>query len=66
MNSPAPECLRLIRHPVIVYFTSYYLCLLGGKRDIEDRIIPRSLDADDSDVDVKSDNERLVGRISIF
>ncbi|KAA0065755.1 protein CWC15-like protein [Cucumis melo var. makuwa] len=30
------------------------LLLEGGKRDIEDRIIPRSLDADDSDVDVKT------------
>ncbi|TYK13779.1 protein CWC15-like protein [Cucumis melo var. makuwa] len=35
------------------------LLLEGGKRDIEDRIIPRSLDADDSDVDVKSDDESL-------
>ncbi|XP_022965169.1 protein CWC15 homolog [Cucurbita maxima] len=33
------------------------LLLEGGKRDIEDRIIPRSLDADDSDVDIKSDSE---------
>ncbi|CAK9321762.1 unnamed protein product [Citrullus colocynthis] len=33
------------------------LLLEGGKRDIEDRIVPRSLDADDSDVDVKSDDE---------
>ena len=33
------------------------LLLEGGKRDAEDRIIPRSVDADDSDVDVKSDDE---------
>uniref|UniRef100_A0A803LQA5 Uncharacterized protein n=1 Tax=Chenopodium quinoa TaxID=63459 RepID=A0A803LQA5_CHEQI len=36
-----------------------HLLLEGSKRDIEDRIIPRSVDADDSDVDVKSDDERL-------
>lgn len=40
--------------------------LLGGKRDIEDRIVPRSLDADDSDVDVKSDDERFVSWLSIL
>ncbi|XP_021740753.1 protein CWC15 homolog [Chenopodium quinoa] len=34
-----------------------HLLLEGSKRDIEDRIIPRSVDADDSDVDVKSDDE---------
>ncbi|KAK8962363.1 hypothetical protein KSP40_PGU008939 [Platanthera guangdongensis] len=31
--------------------------LEGGKRDVEDRIVPRSIDADDSDVDVKSEDE---------
>ena len=31
--------------------------LLGSKRDPEDRIVPRSVDADDSDVDIKSDND---------
>lgn len=40
--------------------------LLGGKRDIEDRIIPRSLDADDSDVDVKSDDERFLSWLSVL
>lgn len=30
----------------------------GSKREIEDRIIPRSADADDVDVDAKSDDER--------
>lgn len=34
------------------------LILIGAKRDTEDRIIPRSVDADDSDVEVKSDDER--------
>ncbi|GMN44124.1 hypothetical protein TIFTF001_013320 [Ficus carica] len=34
-----------------------HLLLEGSKRDTEDRIIPRSVDADDSDVDVKSDDE---------
>ncbi|XP_062110967.1 uncharacterized protein LOC133822600 [Humulus lupulus] len=34
-----------------------HLLLEGSKRDIEDRIIPRSVDADDSDVEVKSDED---------
>ncbi|KAL2945037.1 Protein CWC15-like protein A [Bienertia sinuspersici] len=34
-----------------------HLLLEGSKREAEDRIIPRSVDADDSDVDVKSDDE---------
>lgn len=34
-----------------------HLLLEGAKRDTEDRIIPRSVDADDSDVEVKSDDE---------
>ncbi|KAK6935463.1 Pre-mRNA-splicing factor Cwf15/Cwc15 [Dillenia turbinata] len=34
-----------------------HLQLEGPKRDTEDRIVPRSVDADDSDVDVKSDDE---------
>ncbi|CAN4117842.1 unnamed protein product [Withania somnifera] len=33
------------------------LFLEGSKREIEDRIVPRSADADDADVDVKSDDE---------
>lgn len=44
------------------------LCL-GSKRDPEDRIIPRSVDADDSDVDIKSDDERylfLISSILVF
>lgn len=32
----------------------------GSKREIEDRIVPRSADADDADVDVKSGDERFV------
>lgn len=34
--------------------------ITGNKRDTEDRIAPRSVDADDSDVEVKSDDERLL------
>ncbi|OVA08277.1 Pre-mRNA-splicing factor Cwf15/Cwc15 [Macleaya cordata] len=34
---------------------SGHLLLEGMKRDAEDRIVPRNIDADDSDVDVKSD-----------
>ncbi|KAH7545423.1 uncharacterized protein LOC107416386 [Ziziphus jujuba] len=34
-----------------------HLLLEGAKRDTEDRIVPRSVDADDSDVEVKSDDE---------
>lgn len=31
------------------------LPFIGVKRDAEDRIVPRSVDADDSDIEVKSD-----------
>ncbi|KNA20641.1 hypothetical protein SOVF_050480 [Spinacia oleracea] len=34
-----------------------HLLLEGSRRDAEERIVPRSVDADDSDVDVKSDDE---------
>jgi len=34
--------------------------LTGSKREIEDHIVPRSVDADDSDVEVKSDDERFL------
>ncbi|CAI9755016.1 unnamed protein product [Fraxinus pennsylvanica] len=33
-----------------------HLLLEGSKREVEDRIVPRSVDADDADVDVKSDD----------
>ncbi|KAK9269512.1 hypothetical protein L1049_001287 [Liquidambar formosana] len=33
-----------------------HLLLEGTKRDADDRIVPRSVDADDSDVEVKSDD----------
>lgn len=37
----------------------FSLVLFAGRREVEDRIIPRSIDADDSDGDVKDqDNER--------
>lgn len=36
---------------------SSQLLLEGSKREIEDRIVPRSADADDIDVDAKSDDE---------
>ncbi|KAK9090194.1 hypothetical protein Sjap_023371 [Stephania japonica] len=36
---------------------SGHLLLEGVKRDAEERIIPRSIDADDSDVDANSDDE---------
>lgn len=36
------------------------IVVAGAKREIEDRIVPRSADADDADVDVKSDDERFV------
>ncbi|KAJ0045963.1 hypothetical protein Pint_03751 [Pistacia integerrima] len=36
---------------------SSHLLLEGSKRDNEDRVIPRNVDADDSDVEVKSDDE---------
>ncbi|XVE50889.1 hypothetical protein DITRI_Ditri01bG0199700 [Diplodiscus trichospermus] len=34
-----------------------HLLLEGAKRETEDRIVPRSVDADDSDVEVNSDDE---------
>ncbi|XWS11390.1 hypothetical protein CRYUN_Cryun38cG0079800 [Craigia yunnanensis] len=34
-----------------------HLLLEGAKREAEDRIVPRSVDADDSDVEVNSDDE---------
>ncbi|CAO2835770.1 unnamed protein product [Amaranthus hypochondriacus] len=34
-----------------------HLLLEGSRREAEDRIIPKSVDADDSDLDVKSDDE---------
>ncbi|XP_077248164.1 cwf15 / Cwc15 cell cycle control family protein [Tasmannia lanceolata] len=34
-----------------------HLLLEGTKRDAEDRLLPRNVDADDSDVDVKSEDE---------
>ncbi|VFQ61576.1 unnamed protein product [Cuscuta campestris] len=36
---------------------SNYLLLEGSKRETEDRIVPRSADADDADVDVNSDGD---------
>ncbi|XP_012071076.1 protein CWC15 homolog [Jatropha curcas] len=36
---------------------SNQLLLEGNKRDTEDRIMPRTVDADDSDVEVNNDNE---------
>ena len=38
----------------------YFFLTTGSKRDAEDRIVPRHEDADDSDVEVKSDDERLL------
>lgn len=34
--------------------------MTGVGRDLEDRIVPRSADADDADVDINSDEERLL------
>ncbi|XP_039037154.1 spliceosome-associated protein CWC15 homolog [Hibiscus syriacus] len=34
-----------------------HLLLEGGKRETEDRIFPRSVDADDSDVELNNDDE---------
>lgn len=34
--------------------------MTGSKREMEDHIVPRSVDADDSDVEVKSDDDRLI------
>ncbi|KAG1359326.1 protein CWC15 [Cocos nucifera] len=39
------------------HFTSKDKSYAGSKREAEDRIVPRNIDADDSDVEVKSDDE---------
>ncbi|CAL5343826.1 unnamed protein product [Camellia sinensis] len=36
-----------------------HLLLEGARRDAEDRLIPRSVDADDADVELKSNDGRL-------
>ncbi|GMN59152.1 hypothetical protein TIFTF001_028259 [Ficus carica] len=43
-----------------------HLLLEGAKRDTEDRIIPRSVDADDSDVEVKSEDDSLELAYTVF
>ncbi|KAF3786681.1 CWC15-like protein [Nymphaea thermarum] len=40
--------------------------LEGPKRDAEERLVPRNVDADDSDVDVKSGDERSVIRSKLM
>ncbi|KAG8385996.1 hypothetical protein BUALT_Bualt03G0103100 [Buddleja alternifolia] len=35
-----------------------HLLLEGSRREVEDRIVPRSIDADDADVDAQSDDDR--------
>lgn len=40
--------------------------VIGTRRDTEDRIIPRSVDADDSDVEVNNDDERLFFLADIY
>ncbi|CAL0313740.1 unnamed protein product [Lupinus luteus] len=39
------------------YGKGSHLLLEGPRRDFEDRIVPRNVDADDSDIEVKSDDE---------
>lgn len=51
-------CLHLIALPLIV--CNKFLMLLGGKGEIEDHIIPQSLDGDDYDVNIKSDDDNLL------
>ena len=43
------------KYCLIICLLTWIILLLGSKRDPEDRIVPRSVDADDSDVDIKSD-----------
>ncbi|KAF2559056.1 hypothetical protein F2Q68_00017843 [Brassica cretica] len=38
----------------------------SSKRDPEDRIVPRSVDADDSDVDLKSDDDDRLGYVIVL
>ena len=43
----------------MIYFVLLVTTFTGSKRD-EDKIVPREIDADDSDVELKSDDERSV------
>ncbi len=40
-------------------YDSVLLVITGSKRD-EDKIVPREIDADDSDMEPRSDDERFV------
>ena len=48
------------KYCLIICLLTWIILLLGSKRDPEDRIVPRSVDADDSDVDIKSDDDRYL------
>lgn len=48
---------KLNKHFIKLFAQSSFLNL-GTKRDAEDRLPPKNVDADDSDVDVKSEDER--------
>ncbi|CAN1193756.1 Spliceosome-associated protein CWC15 homolog [Linum perenne] len=42
------------------FLTNVFLIYTGSRRDVEDRIIPCSVDADDSDGETNTNDERLV------
>ena len=39
--------------------SNWFTLFAGSRREVEDRIIPRSIDADDADVNAQSDDDRF-------
>lgn len=42
---------------IFLWFIYFFVCVAGTRREAEDRIVPRNIDADDSDVDVNDDED---------
>lgn len=73
-----PNCFVVLLHFIFFMLCHIVIALIlwfriyakdfpaGSKRDAEDRIAPRNVDADDSDVDDKSDDERLLNKHAIL
>lgn len=65
-----PDCLVKVAHFELrtMFSLFYYFFQIsnkatlfsGPRREVEDRIVPRSVDADDADVDAQSDEDRFV------
>lgn len=64
LTLPSFVCYFQERNIPVVVIDSCLCLITGSKREAEDRIVPRNIDADDSDVEVKSDDERSVSNLS--